>query len=57
MSDSPEPFDLNGSIESLKKNTETTTSFIEMVVGWIRDKQWVRSVERRKKSKKIEYYR
>jgi membrane protein DedA with SNARE-associated domain len=41
MSDSPQPFDLNGIIESLKKNTETITSFIKMVAGWIRDKQWV----------------
>jgi hypothetical protein len=67
MPDTPQPFDLNAIAESLKKNTETITSFIKMVAGWIRDKQWVelisfvlsavRSVERRKKSKKIEYYR
>jgi hypothetical protein len=41
MSDSPESFDLNGIIESLKKNAETITSFVKMVAGWIRDKQWV----------------
>ena len=41
MPDTPQPFDLNAIAESLKKNTETITSFIKMVAGWIRDKQWV----------------
>jgi tetratricopeptide (TPR) repeat protein len=40
MSDSPKSFDLNGIIESLKKNTETITSFVRMVAGWIRDEKW-----------------
>ena len=41
MPDTPQPFDLNAIAESLKKNTETITSFVKMVAGWIRDKQWV----------------
>jgi hypothetical protein len=41
MPDTPQPFDPNGIIESLKKNTETITSFVKMVAGWIRDKQWI----------------
>jgi Fe2+ or Zn2+ uptake regulation protein len=41
MPDTPQPFDLNVIADSLKKNTETITSFIKMVAGWIRDKQWV----------------
>jgi len=41
MPDTPQSFDLNGIIESLKKTTETIISFVKMVAGWIRDKQWI----------------
>ena len=41
MPDNPQPFDLNGIIEYLKKTTETITSVVKMVAGLIRDKQWV----------------
>lgn len=36
MADSPPPLDTL--LETLKKNTETIAGFIQMVVGWIREK-------------------